>query len=177
MRNARLVAVMLAAGFFSFASLPDCYGQTSAQQSQLAKVAAMFHRGSSEQELLRAWESFFRSNPKANVGWTLSFLRREVEKTRTEGVEQARRHVAAAAKSLDSVRNELAAARRRPGVGAQQDVKKLEATLQTVGEDAQLANVDLQDKLQEQQQALQMLSNINKQLNDTAMAVIRKVGG
>jgi hypothetical protein len=46
-----------------------------------------------------------------------------------------------------------------------------------LGDDAQLANVDLQNILQKQQQVLQMLSNLSKMLNDTAMAVIRKLGG
>jgi hypothetical protein len=46
-----------------------------------------------------------------------------------------------------------------------------------LGDDAQLANVDLQNILQKQQQVLQMLSNISKMLNDTALAVIRKIGG
>jgi hypothetical protein len=45
------------------------------------------------------------------------------------------------------------------------------------GDDAQLANVDLQNILQKQQQSLQMMSNISKMLYDTAMAVIRKIGG
>jgi hypothetical protein len=46
-----------------------------------------------------------------------------------------------------------------------------------VGDDAQLANVDLQNVLQKQQQTLQMMSNISKMLHDTAQAVIRKMGG
>lgn len=44
-------------------------------------------------------------------------------------------------------------------------------------DDAQLANVDLQNTLQKQQQTLQMMSNISKMLYDTANAVIRKIGG
>jgi hypothetical protein len=51
-----------------------------------------------------------------------------------------------------------------------------EATLQAVGEDAQLANLDLQDALQKQQQTLQTMSNVSKVLHDTAMAVIQKIG-
>jgi len=47
----------------------------------------------------------------------------------------------------------------------------------TSGDDAQLANVDLQNILQKQQQALQMMSNISKLLFDTAAAIIRKIGG
>jgi len=49
--------------------------------------------------------------------------------------------------------------------------------LATMGDDAQLANIDLQNALQKQQQTLQMMSNISKMLHDSAMAVIRKMGG
>jgi hypothetical protein len=48
--------------------------------------------------------------------------------------------------------------------------------LQEVGDDAQLANIDLQNALQKQQQTLQTMSNVSKMLHDTAMAVIRKIG-
>jgi hypothetical protein len=53
----------------------------------------------------------------------------------------------------------------------------LEQQLNSVGDDAQLANVDLQNMLQKQQQTLQMMSNISKVLHDTAMAVVRKIRG
>jgi PKD repeat protein len=55
-------------------------------------------------------------------------------------------------------------------------VKTLEGQLDSVGDDAQLSNVDLQTELQKQQQTLQMLSNISKMLHDTALSIIRKVG-
>jgi hypothetical protein len=55
-------------------------------------------------------------------------------------------------------------------------VENLEEKLQTTGDDAQLANVDLQNALQQQQQTLQMMSNISKMLHDTAMSIIRKLG-
>ena len=47
----------------------------------------------------------------------------------------------------------------------------------SVGDDAQLANVDLQKILQKQQQTLQTLSNISKTSYDTAMSLIHKIGG
>ena len=56
-------------------------------------------------------------------------------------------------------------------------IKTVEDQLNSVGDDAQLANVDLQNMLQKQQQTLQMMSNISKSLHDTAMSVIRKMGG
>ena len=57
------------------------------------------------------------------------------------------------------------------------EVARWEARLATVGDDAQLANVDLQNTLQKLQQSLQMLSNISKMLHDNAMSIIRKMGG
>lgn len=56
-------------------------------------------------------------------------------------------------------------------------IQNLEEDLSSVGDDAQLANVDLQNMLQKQQQTMQMMSNIAKMLHDTAMAIIRKIGG
>lgn len=56
-------------------------------------------------------------------------------------------------------------------------IDDLEEDLNSVGDDAQLANVDLQNMLQKQQQTLQMMSNISKMLYDTAMAVVRKISG
>ena len=52
----------------------------------------------------------------------------------------------------------------------------LEDKLQTAGDDSQLANIDLQEWLQKQQQSLQLLSNVSKALHDSAMAVARKIG-
>jgi hypothetical protein len=57
------------------------------------------------------------------------------------------------------------------------EIARWEEKLNTIGDDAQLANVDLQNILQKQQQLLQMLSNISKMNHDTAMAIIRKIGG
>jgi len=49
--------------------------------------------------------------------------------------------------------------------------------LNSAGDDAQLANVDLQNVLQKQQQLIQMLSNVSKMIHDSAMNTIRKIGG
>ena len=56
-------------------------------------------------------------------------------------------------------------------------IQGMEEKLNSIGDDAQLANVDLQNMLQKQQQTLQMMSNISKMLHDTAMSIIRKIGG
>ena len=55
-------------------------------------------------------------------------------------------------------------------------IEELDARLSSIGDDAQLANIDLQNNLQKLQQILQTMSNASKMLHDTAMAVIRKIG-
>jgi hypothetical protein len=57
------------------------------------------------------------------------------------------------------------------------EIARWEERLAAMGDDAQLANIDLQNMLQKQQQTLQMMSNISKMLHDNAMEVIRKIGG
>ena len=58
------------------------------------------------------------------------------------------------------------------------DMRKITggAYLATAGDDAQLANINLQSSLQQQQQAIQTMSNVSKMMHDTAMSVIRKIG-
>jgi hypothetical protein len=55
-------------------------------------------------------------------------------------------------------------------------IEHLEQTLQSVGDDAQLAQIDLQNTLQKQQQLLTLLSNISKNWHDVAMSIVRNVG-
>lgn len=55
-------------------------------------------------------------------------------------------------------------------------IKEWEEKLQTLGDDSQLANIDLQNVLQKQQQTIQTLSNVSKMLHDTATSIIRKIG-
>ena len=55
-------------------------------------------------------------------------------------------------------------------------LKKWEEKLSETGDDAQLANIDMQNMLQKQQQTMQMMSQISKTLHDPAMAVVRKIG-
>lgn len=52
----------------------------------------------------------------------------------------------------------------------------MEKTLASLGGDGQLANIDMQNALQTQQQTLQTMSNVSKMMHDTAMSIIRKIG-
>jgi hypothetical protein len=55
-------------------------------------------------------------------------------------------------------------------------IKKLDNLLSTVGDDSQMAQLDLQNLTQKQAQALNMLSNLSKVMHDTAMSILRKIG-
>ena len=59
----------------------------------------------------------------------------------------------------------------------QLEIAAWQTKLDQIVHDAELANTDLQNLLQKQQQTAQLLSNVSKMLYDTAMAVVRKVGG
>ena len=54
-------------------------------------------------------------------------------------------------------------------------IKEWESRLNSIGDDAQLANVDMQNWLQKAQQSLQTLSNVSKQNHDTIMSIIRNI--
>jgi hypothetical protein len=59
----------------------------------------------------------------------------------------------------------------------QQALQQIEDKLNTVGDDAQLANADLQAVLQKQQEILSMISDVAKHLHCTALMLIRRIGG
>jgi len=63
------------------------------------------------------------------------------------------------------------------GATGELDQSELDRVTGGTGEDAQLANLDLQDTLQKQPQTLMMMSNIGKMLSDTSLATVRKIGG
>lgn len=56
------------------------------------------------------------------------------------------------------------------------ELKKWEDELASIEKDAQLANIDLQNALAQQQKTVQAMSNVSKQLHDQAMAIIKKIG-
>jgi len=51
-------------------------------------------------------------------------------------------------------------------------IQQWQKTLAPIGDDAQLANVNLQNVMQQQQQAMQMMSNVSKKLHETTKSII-----
>jgi hypothetical protein len=60
--------------------------------------------------------------------------------------------------------------------GLEDYIKDLDNQLNTVGDDSQMAQLELQDMTQRQQKTLQTLSNLAKVFHETSMAIIRKIG-
>jgi hypothetical protein len=56
-------------------------------------------------------------------------------------------------------------------------LRQLEERCSKLNDEGQTANVDMQNMLQRQQQALQMMSNVLKQMHDAAMAIIKNIKG
>ena len=58
----------------------------------------------------------------------------------------------------------------------QQHISALSAAAESMVDDDQLMNVDLQNRLQRQQDVLRIMSTISKMLHDAALATVRKIG-
>lgn len=100
-------------------------------------------------------------------------LHESYEETRADIEEQAAK-VQRYNEMKSRVRSQIEQSRAQQREASQ--IVTMEAVQSTIGDDAQLANIDLQNQLQKQQQTLQTMSNVSKMLHDTAMAIIRKVG-
>jgi hypothetical protein len=58
-----------------------------------------------------------------------------------------------------------------------EDARAIEDRLSTIGDDSRLAGLDLQNRLQRQQQTVAIMSVISKVTPDTAQSIIRNLGG
>jgi len=58
-----------------------------------------------------------------------------------------------------------------------QEMEKCKKSLQIVGDDENTYNLDLQDRIQHQQQAVESISTLMKSEYDSYMAIIRHMGG
>jgi hypothetical protein len=114
--------------------------------------------------------------PPKDVNGLVQWVLRESYTSTTEDLRFFAEKVKYFNEAKKQVRDELHRARAALGE-VDLHIKSLEDKLNSVGDDAQLANVDLQNTLHKEQQTLQMLSNMSKSLHDTAKSLIRKIGG
>ena len=114
------------------------------------------------------------ASPGVDVQSLILFVMHESYRSQQEDLAEFARRVQYFNEKKKRLRAQIEEARAQKWQASQ--IASMEAALATVGEDAQLANIDLQNQLQKQQQTLQTMSNVSKMLHDTAMAVVRKIG-
>ena len=135
------------------------------QEQTLQKVALIIARGENVETIQPVWE-------KVITDITISGTKIDVDQAVQDVIMQS---YLESSRDLQT-RAEMVNLHSRIQEEIRDQIRSLEEKLNSVGDDAQLANIDLQNALQKQQQLIQMLSNISKMLHDTALAVIRKLG-
>ena len=163
-------------------------GLSPAQMSKLnalrSKIAA---RPQAAASVMPEWQAFMSDKSmkgkdvNAMVMYALQQSVSDAQRDKKAFLDKLRRHNDMA-KALGDHMKELnkKAASLPPGPKRSKleaEIKATEFKLRKAKDDAQLASVDLQNMLQKQQQTLQMLSNISKQMHETALSIIRKIGG
>jgi hypothetical protein len=121
----------------------------AAQIASLDQLVEMIVQGKPQSEMEKFWRKILIANPRMDPQAAISYINSKARQ-KLEG-------------NITMLQSRLK---------SHEQLDKLN----TVGDDAQLANTDLQDALQKQQQLVQMISNISKMLEDTAMQTIRKIG-
>lgn len=158
---------------------------TEAREQWVRVVPATGLRSQMDVEALIQWvlrQSYLETSADLKAYADKVRYYNELKQTIREELAKARQGRPVRAIAFEPYRLDGAAIKSAPPrvmtkVEQDQYVKALEDKLASIGDDAQLANVDLQNMLQKQQQTLQTMSNVSKMLHDTAMAVIRKIGG
>ena len=167
---------------------------SAAQQRQLEQVVGRIKENPQDMNgIRRGWARFIKSLKNHSKPVDLSALMDHTIRTSMLEANCDLRFFAARAERLRSdvagtkrLLAELRALKRkmRGNPAAFQEVTaemldaettKWQGKLTMIRADAQLANVDLQNSMQKQQQTVQMMSNIMKMMNDQAMAAIRNV--
>ncbi|MFC1712147.1 hypothetical protein ACFL6S_00695 [Candidatus Poribacteria bacterium] len=145
------------------------------QLEEMKLIGAMIARAEPATEIECRWKEFVeRSKDKFAQFDVFELVQLAIREAYQENVEDLQFY-AEKIKYLNDlkkrIRDELEEIRKTMAA----HINSLEQRLSTVGEDAQLANIDLQNALQKHQQVVQMLSNISKMLHDTAMNIIRNL--
>jgi hypothetical protein len=122
-----------------------------AQIASLNQIVEMIVQGKPSREIEMFWRQILVANPRMDPQAAINYINTQARQ-KLEG-------------NIANVRSQLKAR------------ENLKQKLNTTGDDAQLANIDLQNQLQKQQQLLNMLSAISKMLEDSSTSVIRKIGG
>ena len=151
-----------------------------AQTIELRRISSMIAKGDPLTNINASWELFLngtlpdlaREEIPTDVNNFVQHVLREAYLESANDLRVYAEKVRYYNEKKREMRNEILKIRE----STERYISSLESMLDTAEDDAQLANIDLQSTLQKTQQTLQSMSNISKMLQDTAMAIIRKIG-
>ncbi len=153
----------------------------SARQSERLKaIGRELARNPRSKSALRKWKNLIRSMKpvSGDVGALVQWVMRESYLQQLADLRMHAEKVKYLNSQKSKLRNEMKRLRNSRNTKLIRTKRsKLEDELNSVGEDAQLANLNLQDSLQKMSRVMQILSNIAKTMHDTAKNTIRKIGG
>lgn len=152
------------------------------QLKELQLISAMVVRGEPTKAINSRWEKFVKmaknelspsktGESKVDINEVIQHILSETYLKANNDLQNNAQRLKFLNDMKIQIREELAKTRKT----TEDYITSIEERLSTIGEDAQLANIDLQNMLQKQQQTIQMLSNMSKVLHDTALAVIRNM--
>jgi hypothetical protein len=162
-------------------------GLSAQQQAELKGISGVLLRPNTSVEVNQRWSQFLSGLSQnlggpVDIGTLIQYVLREAYLESNKDLQFFADKVKFYNTQKEKIRDEIARLRGLKPVNPQDKkknearVEELEEKLSQIGDDAQLANIDLQNALQKQQQMIQLMNNISKMLFDTAMSIIRKIG-
>jgi len=163
------------------------------QKAELLKIVAHFKESHNFSAIEKDWKKFVKDLYKSKIPIDINAIIQWVFKVSYLDQQDDLRFYSQRVKHYNSIKKEIRALQesilfrikyciKSDTVKCPESIKDLAAEIalwdekmKEMGDDMQLANIDMQNLLQKQQQTVQMLSAIAKVLHDTAIGVIRKM--
>lgn len=131
------------------------------------RIGERLRQGASFDEVRRDWEGLVSRTEPEDVDGLVHLVMREGY------LDEVRAHRQAAERAQRTNERERALHEERSRL--RERLREIDAELAEMNDDAELANIDVQNALQKQQQTLQTMSNVSKQMHDTAKAILRNM--
>lgn len=156
---------------------------TSEQVEELKYIGKLIGKGATIENIEKSWNRFVETSlaelakPESpDLPFDITSMVLSVLEEAYSEMNEALHYYSEKVKHFNEVKEDIREHLDEMRKKKEKLISKLEQSLETAGDDAQLANIDLQNALQKQQLTLQTMSNVSKMLHCTAMSIIRKIG-
>lgn len=131
------------------------------------RIGDRLRQGASFDQVRGDWEGLVSRSDPDDVDGLVQLVMREAYLDRVRAERRAAERAQRTNARERALREERSRLRER--------LREIDAELARLGDDGQLANIDLQNALQKQQQTLQTMSNMSKRMHDTAKNMIQNM--